>query len=88
MFKLKSELRQHKKTSHDPKLTCIDCGIVCTSKIKLRDHRKETHPAEKPYACSICPNKFLHESALETHTQKIHERTEKYVCDICSKEFL
>ena len=88
MFSLKSELRYHKKTSHNVKLACIDCGIVCTSKIKLRDHRKETHPLEKPYSCSICPQKFLHESALETHTQKIHERTEKYICDTCNKEFL
>ena len=88
MFNSRSELRYHKKTSHDVKLTCIDCGLVFASKTKLRDHRKETHPAEKPYSCLLCPIKFLHESSLETHKQNIHERTEKYVCDICNKAFL
>merc|ERR1711936_100017 len=88
MFELKSQLRYHNKTAHDTLLTCIDCGVVCVSKLKLRNHRKENHPGEKSYSCTLCSSKFLYERSLETHKQTIHGRKETHTCDYCNKTFI
>lgn len=46
---------------------CTDCGVVCSSKIKLVEHRHDVHGVPYPYECGTCHFWTAHQSLFSKH---------------------
>ncbi|XP_076628961.1 uncharacterized protein LOC143345562 isoform X19 [Colletes latitarsis] len=85
-YKLKIDLTQHIKRTHDSELrVCRFCGKEVKD-VKTHEwrHMKRNGEMKYKYTCHLCRKKFLHQSRLDTHL-RLHEKGFK--CEDCNKEF-
>lgn len=45
-----------------------------------------THTGEKPFGCTLCPERFSRSDNLTVH-HRTHMGEKPYVCSVCSKGF-
>ena len=84
-------MKKHILTIHEGyKKNCEDCGIICTSKQKLKKHTILVHGKGETHKCPLCVKSFLYPRELEKHVKQFHEGQtdyKKYKCESCGKLF-
>lgn len=61
---------------------CNICDTEFPSRVRLLEHLKDTHDANRPFKCSHCKLLFSKVRTLQDHIDLIHE-TDKFRCDYC-----
>eukprot|EP00095_Tigriopus_kingsejongensis_P004362 snap_masked-scaffold57_size444674-processed-gene-1.2 protein:Tk04362 transcript:snap_masked-scaffold57_size444674-processed-gene-1.2-mRNA-1 annotation:"zinc finger protein 569-like" len=70
-----------------PKIHCSFCEQTFSSKCKLKRHTVFQHTKEKPFPCSLCPERFYSNSHLQRHLRS-HLQEKPFACRFCTKRFL
>ncbi len=90
VLRTKQYLRDHKITKHTEdggkKFPCPhpDCNSNFRLPCKLKTHVMRVHEkAEKPYACTLCPEKYWGPGRLKEHMNGVHLNKRPYKCSQC-----
>ena len=72
------------------------CGIIFTSKVKLRAHRKEsghrrvkvkTEKPKKVHICDMCGKGYKTNYDLKDHVRSIHDKDRPFKCEKCGASY-
>lgn len=75
--------RKHSDAPPTARLVCDACGQVCPSNSAFQEHMwRHRDPAEYPYACELCPKRFINKYAFQTH-QNRHRNIRNFQCTLC-----
>lgn len=66
--------------------TCSQCNVQFHFFSSYKMHLLN-HTEERPYACPLCPQTFVHEEGLRVHQCNFHQPAKKLRCDVCDKRF-
>ncbi|XP_062619452.1 uncharacterized protein LOC134281011 [Saccostrea cucullata] len=88
VLKTAEGLEKHMKMHEDDSyLICDICGVQCTTKTKLNNHKANRHHAKLgKIACPNCDRRFMTVWAMYRHNQEVHGCTQD-ICKECGKFF-
>ena len=86
----KYSLKDHKVIKHTDdkgkKLSCpvSDCSANFRLPSEMKNHVMRVHEkTEKPYACTLCPEKYWRPGRLKEHMNGVHLNIKPFKCNEC-----
>ncbi|KAL6461275.1 hypothetical protein MHYP_G00312410 [Metynnis hypsauchen] len=74
---------------HRMKRRCYSCS-QCNLQFRFIGSYKRhmlDHAGQRPFACPVCPETFVHGEALHAHQCEFHQLSKILQCDVCGKTF-
>ncbi|XP_072531873.1 uncharacterized protein [Salminus brasiliensis] len=66
--------------------SCSQCSLQFRFFGSYKDHMLN-HAGERPLACPLCPETFVHEEGLHAHQCEVHKPSRVLQCEVCAKTF-
>ncbi|XP_036423212.1 uncharacterized protein si:ch73-347e22.4 [Colossoma macropomum] len=66
--------------------SCSQCNLQFRFIGSYKGHMLD-HAGERPFACPVCPETFVHGEALHAHQCEFHQSSKIFQCDVCAKIF-
>ncbi|XP_058065733.1 zinc finger protein 324A-like [Anopheles bellator] len=84
-FASESKLAKHSK-KHAVNHLCSICGKKFSRRQYLTRHMVR-HSSARPYACDLCPARFVTQGEERAHNRTVHTETKKFECDLCGTKW-
>ncbi|XP_017580196.2 uncharacterized protein si:ch73-347e22.4 [Pygocentrus nattereri] len=66
--------------------SCSQCNLQFRFIGSYKGHMLD-HAGQRPFACPVCPETFVHGEALHAHQCEFHQFSKILQCDVCGKTF-